>query len=111
MDFEKAIQAHMQWKISLRKHLMGGEPLEKDPSSHTACELGKWILESSRAVGGPEFQALNLAHQEFHKAAARVMQLAKTNKTQAMQYLDGEYTQRSLKVVAAIKGLQSKMAA
>ena len=43
-DFDKAIEAHRQWKVRLRKAISGRDTLDSDTICRDdQCPLGKWI--------------------------------------------------------------------
>lgn len=105
MDINAAIQAHSQWKVTLRKVIATGQAPEKDPGNDRLCAVGQWI------AAGNTFPELDQAHRDFHAVAAKVYQLSKTNKAAAEALLDGEFTQRSLKVVGLLRKLSTRKAA
>jgi len=74
-DFDKAIEAHRQWKVKLRKAIADRENLDADTICRDdQCPLGKWIHGSGGVQWGtrPNFVALLDKHAEFHQTAAGV---------------------------------------
>jgi hypothetical protein len=79
MDFEKAIQAHVQWKSKLAAyiakpdHSLNSATIAKD----NCCELGKWLHgEGQMHSKSPEFAKLVADHARFHAAAADIVKRA-----------------------------------
>jgi len=74
-DFEKAIDAHRQWKVKLRKAIAGEEKLDADKICRDdQCPLGQWIHGpgGARWSGRPSFVELTARHADFHRAAGDV---------------------------------------
>ena len=105
MDIDAAIQSHVQWKITLRKLLSQGVKPEKDPRSDRLCALGQWL------GAGNGTKDIDAAHRDFHLVAARVVELAATNKAAAEALLDGEFSQKSIRVVTLLGQLRNAKAA
>ena len=74
-DFDKAIEAHRQWKVKLRKAIAEHEKLDSDKICRDdQCPLGQWIHGPGGAQWGsrPTFVDLMTKHAEFHEAAGSV---------------------------------------
>ncbi len=79
MDFDKAINAHVQWKMKLAAYLT-----KPDRSLDAAvvgadnsCELGKWIRGDGQTLAKtPDFVKLVADHTQFHKAAGDIIRKA-----------------------------------
>jgi methyl-accepting chemotaxis protein len=74
-DFDKAIEAHRQWKVRLRKAIAEHTQLDADTICRDdQCPLGKWIHGPGGAQWGsrPTFVALVGKHAEFHQVAGGV---------------------------------------
>jgi methyl-accepting chemotaxis protein len=85
-DFDKAIEAHRQWKVKLRKAISDHEKLDSDSICRDdQCPLGKWIHGPGGVQWGgrPTFVELLNKHAEFHQAAGNV----------ARQINAGQFTQ------------------
>jgi methyl-accepting chemotaxis protein len=75
-DFDKAIDAHRQWKVKLRKaicdkdHQLDADTICRDDR----CPLGQWLHgEGGQQWGSkPRFVALLSKHAEFHQVAGGV---------------------------------------
>ena len=74
-DFDKAIDAHRQWKVKLRQAISERGHLDADTiCKDDQCPLGKWI----HGPGGkqwshkPRFAELTERHAEFHREAGSV---------------------------------------
>jgi len=85
-DFDKAIDAHRQWKVKLRKAIAGHEQLDSETLCRDdRCPLGQWIHGPGGATWGsrPTFVDLMAKHAEFHQTAGAV----------AIQINAGQYAQ------------------
>ncbi|MBL8347866.1 MAG: cache domain-containing protein [Rubrivivax sp.] len=74
-DFDKAIEAHRQWKVRLRKAIAEHARLDVDTICRDdQCPLGKWIHGAGGARWGtrPTFVELVETHAGFHRSAADV---------------------------------------
>jgi hypothetical protein len=74
-DFDKAIEAHRQWKVRLRKAISDRDKLDSDTICRDdQCPLGKWIHGPGGAQWGsrPSFVELMKKHAEFHRTAGSV---------------------------------------
>jgi hypothetical protein len=88
MDFEQAIQVHVQWKSKLAAyiakpdHTLNPATIAKDD----CCELGKWLRgEGRKFSSSPDFVKLVADHARFHVAAADIVR-----KADAGQYVSEE---------------------
>jgi methyl-accepting chemotaxis protein len=76
-DFDKAIEAHRQWKVKLRKAIAERDTLDSDTICRDdQCPLGKWIHGPGGAQWGtrPSFVELMEKHADFHQTAGTVAQ-------------------------------------
>jgi len=74
-DFDKAIEAHRQWKVRLRKAIADRAQLDADTICRDdRCPLGQWLhgAGGQRWGGQPGFIALLDKHAEFHDVAGSV---------------------------------------
>ena len=74
-DFDKAIEAHRQWKVRLRKAIAERTSLDADTLCRDdRCPLGQWLHGDGQRRWGsaPGFTALLERHAEFHNAAGQV---------------------------------------
>jgi methyl-accepting chemotaxis protein len=74
-DFDKAINAHRQWKVRLRQAIAERTRLDADSICRDdRCPLGQWLhgADSRRWASQPGFVALLEKHAEFHQVAASV---------------------------------------
>jgi methyl-accepting chemotaxis protein len=87
-DFDKAIEAHRQWKVKLRKAIADRDRLDADTLCRDDhCALGKWIHGPGGVRWGtkPSFVDLQGRHAEFHESAGAV-----ARKINGGQYADAE---------------------
>ncbi|MDH4121944.1 MAG: CZB domain-containing protein [Deltaproteobacteria bacterium] len=78
LDFMLAITRHLSWKTRLRGFLDGRETLtEAQATSHTECDLGKWIYAHGLERYGnlPDMVALEKIHQTLHATVKSIYQL------------------------------------
>ena len=107
-EIMKAIGAHGAWKMRLRTAIQLGSS-DVDPGAvrcDNLCAFGKWLhgpsLDPTIKSGMP-FQVTKRLHAEFHECASDVLELAlRGDKPNAQALLDGEYAQRSTKLVEAL---------
>ncbi|WP_247664197.1 methyl-accepting chemotaxis protein [Ideonella alba] len=74
-DFDKAIDAHRQWKVKLRKAIADHSQLDADTICRDdRCPLGQWIHGPGGRQWGsrPTFADLLAKHAEFHQVAGGV---------------------------------------
>ncbi|MBI2522008.1 MAG: CZB domain-containing protein [Bdellovibrio sp.] len=80
MNFDDAIQAHVNWKMKLQIYLRRPDkslnPATIEPDCN--CDLGKWIHGEggARYMSDPKFVKLLNDHAKFHKVAAEVVRKA-----------------------------------
>ena len=87
-DFDKAIEAHRQWKVKLRSAIAQHEKLDADTICRDdRCPLGQWLHGSGGQRWGtrPLFTQLLAKHADFHQSAGSV-----ARKINAGQYADAE---------------------
>ena len=87
-DFDKAIEAHRQWKVKLRSAIAKHEQLDADTICRDdKCPLGQWIHGPGGERWGtrPLFSKLLAKHADFHKSAGDV-----ARKINGGQYADAE---------------------
>lgn len=107
-EIKKALGAHGAWKLKLRTAISAGNS-DAEPGAvacDNLCEFGKWLygptLDDETRAGMP-YHVVRRLHAEFHTCASKVLTLALDGKTEAaMELLEGEYTQRSDKLVRAL---------
>ncbi|MBP6337622.1 MAG: CZB domain-containing protein [Vitreoscilla sp.] len=74
-DFDKAVDAHRAWKVTLRRAMAAKDQLDAVTLKRdNACALGQWLHgdASSRCKHQPSFVQLVDQHAEFHRAAGEV---------------------------------------
>jgi len=87
-DFDKAIEAHRQWKVTLRKAIADKGRLDAELICRDdQCPLGKWIHGPGGSLWGskPAFTELTARHADFHQAAGDA-----ARKINAGQFSDAE---------------------
>ncbi len=114
-DFNSAKKAHIDWKMKLTKYLEvnDGTLVAKDVCRDNACALGKWLHGDGvtyRELGQKTYDTLKTSHAEFHSAAAEVIELIHSGKSdEAKNLMDygGRYSQASEKTVSLIEEMQN----
>jgi methyl-accepting chemotaxis protein len=74
-DFDRSIEAHRQWKVTLRRAIGEQQRMDADTLCRDdRCALGQWLHGSGGARWGtrPAFTQLLKKHAEFHQAAGEV---------------------------------------
>jgi len=109
-EIEKAIAAHAAWKIRLLGAIRDGK-LDVSPATikmDNQCAFGKWLYASTippAIINSAHYKKVKEHHAEFHKAAARVAELAVAGKKKEAEQLmraGGEYTLVSSKLTMAM---------
>jgi methyl-accepting chemotaxis protein len=91
-DFDKAIEAHRQWKVKLRKAIADRDRLDADTICRDdQCPLGKWLhgAGGKQWGGRPSFVELLGKHAEFHQTAAGVARQINAGKLDEAERLIG----------------------
>lgn len=103
-----AIGAHGMWKLQLRTAISTGRShiSARDACRDDQCAFGKWLhgadIDATTKAGMP-YQVVRRLHAEFHTCAGNVLnQMERGNAPGAIALLDGEYTQRTDKLVRAL---------
>lgn len=110
LDFDRVINAHLQWKSKLNAFLGGaGEAL--DPAvvaRDDKCELGCWIHgEGERFTGNVTYREVRTRHAAFHQCAAEVIRLRLSGDAAgAARLLGDEFDRLSADTVAHIRALK-----
>lgn len=82
-EIRKAIGAHGMWKQNLRSAIDSGK---SEHSTATVCQdnqcaFGKWLYSVDATIkSSSRWQCVKTAHAEFHREAARVLDLALAGK-------------------------------
>ena len=109
-EIDQAIAAHGYWKEYLRNAIKTGQidtPVETIRSDNQ-CIFGKWLdssLLTPMEEASPHYKTVKERHAEFHKTAARVVELAlagKKSDAERMISLGGEYTKISAELHSAM---------
>ena len=109
-ELDKAISAHGKWKFDLKQAIKNGyidTPVETIRSD-SQCFFGKWLDGSALASVEKEsdhYKTVKEYHAEFHKIAARVVELVlagKKSDAEEMMSLGGEYAKISSTLTLAM---------
>lgn len=110
-EIELAIQAHKQWKDHLREAIATGlcdTPIETIRAD-CHCKFGVWLHSDALSPdekASPRYQIVKRLHSEFHKSAAKVIELAQQGNTkdaETMMENGGEYVSISRKLIMAMQ--------
>lgn len=113
--FNDAIEIHAQWKTTLKKHLEEGlfQDIKKVGDCH-ACNLGHWIYGEGVCYNHlPSFEAMCIAHEQFHRIAAEVIYHSDANekmKARSLLTADGAFTQSSIRLIRTIMNCSKDLA-
>ena len=115
-EIRAALVAHDAWnrRLTTAINLGNCETAPSDIAVDDKCAFGKWLygpeLDEETKAGKP-YQVIRRLHAEFHDVAARVAALAEAGrKGDAYALLDGEYSQRSSKLMRALTKWRSELA-
>lgn len=114
MDFDAAIQAHVEWKTKIRAYIMkrDGTVNSSIVRQDNQCALGKWIYgEGSRYSNLTEYATLKAVHAGFHHVTAQVIEMVNAGKVQqAIEMLKSgsEFMKLSSQCVTLIMQLRQK---
>lgn len=113
MDLNKAIEKHMEWKMTFRTAIDKQSTLDSAAiSKDNVCELGKWLYGEAKLQyrGKPEYQQCVAAHAAFHVEAGKVAAVINTKQFDQAKKMIGSgtpYTTTSSAARGAIFALQS----
>ncbi|MEK6967786.1 MAG: CZB domain-containing protein [Nanoarchaeota archaeon] len=102
-----AIAAHREWKMKLL-HAIDNGTSSLDPTfirPDNNCDFGKWIYDFTPSIAETSFyNEVKALHQQFHKAAANVVELAVVgNNEEAKKSVNsGSYHDSSSRLVEAL---------
>lgn len=107
-EINDAIGAHGAWKLKLRTAISVGKS-DIEPATvrcDDRCAFGRWLYGPTidgHTRSGKPYQVIHRLHAEFHQTAATVLESALAGrKAQATEILDGEFKERSEKLVRAL---------
>jgi Chemoreceptor zinc-binding domain len=116
MNFDQAIECHVQWKSKLAAYLVKPDDSLNATTiaGDSGCDLGKWIHgEGLKYVASPEFGKLAADHERFHKAAADIVRKTDAGQKMAEEIALGsqsEYARASNAVVTSLMKMKIKVA-
>ncbi len=113
--FDAAIEAHLLWKLELKKKLESGSVVDSNLiSNNQACDLGKWIYKDGiRYNRLPSFESMCVAHEQFHRFAAEVVfhhNEGHKIKAKSLFTDDGEFSRSSTKLIKALMDCSKDLA-
>lgn len=114
MNFFEAINAHVAWKLRLRKHIDGVSDEVLDPAivaCDDKCVLGQWIYHVvDKHDSMPLFHQVRVQHADFHRCAAEIIVAAdEGNKADAEKLLHDDYAQLSHMIVKSLTKLSKEL--
>jgi len=109
-EIDQAIAAHGYWKNYLRNAIKTGQidTTVEAIRSDNQCVFGKWLegsMLTTMEEASHHYKTVKERHAEFHKTAARVVELAlagKKSDAERMISLGGEYTKISAELHLAM---------
>lgn len=107
MDFSKAVDAHVAWKLKLQTAIRNGETLDSATIyKDNQCDLGKWIYGEGLVHKDSEiYELLRSQHAQFHTCAGDVVsKINEGDNESALHMLDAgsAFTNTSTDTVSAI---------
>lgn len=115
MDFDKAGQAHGEWKVKFRLAMKNKEQMDAARvSADNLCDLGKWLHGEGQSKHGadPLYRECVAKHAEFHREAGKVAQVINGGKyaeAEAMLNAGTPFAAASFSTIAAIGRLKSNV--
>ncbi|MCX7252047.1 MAG: CZB domain-containing protein [Burkholderiales bacterium] len=112
LDFDRAIEAHHQWRVTLRNSIARKLKVDVDRLRRDdCCDLGRWLHGSVGQAWGsnPAFTRLLQNHSDFHQEAGKIGDLINKNQLREAERLVGPghpFHQAGLQVVAGIGALR-----
>lgn len=108
-EIKKAVGAHAAWKLKLTTAVSTGKT-KLDPATvkcDDQCDFGKWLygptIDNDLKSGMP-YKVITRLHAEFHVCASKILeQVIQGDATAASVQLEGEYTERTDKLMRALK--------
>lgn len=115
-EIQAAVKAHDEWnrRLTTAINLGSCETAPADIAVDHKCAFGQWLYTpevSEQLKDGKPYQVVQRLHADFHECAARVATLAeKGHKSEAYALLDGEYSQKSSKLLRALTKWRGEIA-
>lgn len=112
IDFDKVIEAHQQWRVTLRNAALKGKQVDADTlRKDNCCALGKWIYGPGGSKWGrsAHFTQLVSHHKTFHSEAGKVADAINSGNVdgaQKMMLPDTPFVQAGHSVTQAIRALR-----
>ena len=103
----KAVGAHGAWKLKLRTAISHNKSdvVPELVARDDQCEFGKWLNGPTippEMRSGIPYGVIKRLHADFHKCAATVLQKAINGHPDALDLLEGEFSDRSKTLVTAL---------
>jgi len=114
-DIEKGLNSHVLWKQRLLDAVIIGKSEFKveQVQVDNGCEFGKWLYGLSKQdQNSTDFQSVKDLHADFHKSAAKILNLALSGKRmEAQNHLDykSEYSRLTGKLVLALNNWKNSI--
>jgi methyl-accepting chemotaxis protein len=102
-------QAHLNWRIRMNNVIQGNETITDTTTikNHHLCALGKWRDSEGRKFDYlPEMQALDVAHEKFHKFVAEAVETANRkdfDQANAMMLTINDMSQQVVNILEALE--------
>lgn len=117
MDFDKAIQAHIQWKQKLYNCISSqsiGDLNSSNICKDNLCDLGKWLHgnQPEKVVQDTTFKEIVEKHKRFHEIAGGIVKRVENSETLDADKelgIDSEYGKISSKLIALLMRMRVKM--
>lgn len=112
--FFKAIEAHTNWKIRLRKHLDGTSFENLDPDvvcKDDQCILGQWIYGDGKHYQDMSgYQDLRQVHADFHQCAADIIRKTDNGQKEEAESIFGlKYNKLSRAITKLLVSMNSSI--
>lgn len=106
-QIQAAIGVHGMWKQRINQAISTGKSEWdwKTVAQCNACDFGKWLESFPAHEKNDYFHQVNRLHADFHKEAARVLQMAVSGRTDEARAATGQssaYTQLTSQLTLAM---------
>lgn len=114
MNFDDAIVAHAEWKLTLTLYLNGEGRLDANiVCQDNQCKLGKWLYSDGKKYANEHaYEHLRAVHAKFHQSAAQVIKTVDDAQIDAAKNLiapGSEYAKVSASVIEAISAIKRRV--
>ncbi len=114
LNFEEAIAAHQQWRVTLRNAILKRERIDVERLQRDdCCVLGRWLHGGGqRWSSTPGFAELVATHRTFHLEAGKIGQAVNQGQNERAEKLlapGAPFVEAGKQVIQALRGIQGRL--